>query len=469
MVNEDYTFDARRRVSLDRDSHTGNVTTRAPNSERRRFNGRQRYDLRVVYQAPRGTQDILPEDGPYWAFIESEMRRQAQLANYGEIRTPTFEETAVFARGVGGSTDIVEKEMYTFIDKGGDSMTLRPEATAGIVRAYLQRGMASRPQPVKLFTLLNTFRYDKPQKGRFREFRQIDFEAIGEADPLIDAELVGLQWRLYSDMGLRNLSLQVNSIGDQNCRPEYIASLKEYFSQHLDGLCDECKRRLETNPLRLLDEKRPECQAVLEGAPKSTDHLCQPCRSHFEAWLGYVERAGIPFKINSRLVRGLDYYTRSVWEVWPPVVGAQSTIGGGGRYDGLAEQLGGRPTPGVGFATGVERIILELKDQHIAVPRAPELSAFVVYRDEGAKPMAFQVAEELRESGISVDMTFGDRALRKQFAAADRAQARYAVVVGEDVVAANWVELKDLKSGEQRRIQRGELSGLLRQASGSAE
>src|SRR5690349_15909488 len=201
------------------------------------------------FQAPRGTQDLLPEDAPYWSFVESETRRQARLGNYGEIHTPTFEETGVFQRGVGATTDIVEKEMYTFLDKGGDSMTLRPEATAGIMRAYLQRGMASRPQPVKLFMELSTFRYDKPQAGRFREFRQIDFEAIGEADPLIDAELVALQWRLYAALGLRNLGLQVNSIGDPTCRPAYIDKLKEYFRQHLDGLCEECRRRLETNPL----------------------------------------------------------------------------------------------------------------------------------------------------------------------------------------------------------------------------
>jgi histidyl-tRNA synthetase len=419
-----------------------------------------------VYQAPRGTQDILPEDEPYWAFVENEMRRQAHLASYGEIRTPTFEETGVFARGVGATTDIVEKEMYTFLDKGGESMTLRPEATAGIMRAYLQRGMASRPQPVKLYMLLSTFRYDKPQKGRFREFRQIDFEAIGEADPLIDAELVCLQWRLYADMGLRNLSLQLNSIGDPTCRPAYIDKLKEYFRQHLDGLCEECRRRLETNPLRLLDEKRPECQRVLEGAPKSAEHLCVACRTHFEAWLQYIETAGIPYTINSRLVRGLDYYTRSVWEVWPPVAGAQSTIGGGGRYDGLAEQLGGRPTPGVGFASGVERIILELKDQRVDVPAVGALSAYVVYRDEGAKRVAFEVAESLRGEGISVDMTFGDRALRKQLASADRAGARFAIVVGDH---GESVGLKELRTGEQREVDRADLLDALRQANAAAE
>jgi histidyl-tRNA synthetase len=421
------------------------------------------------FQAPRGTQDLLPEDAPYWAFVAAEMRRQARLGHYGEIATPTFEETGVFARGVGATTDIVEKEMYTFLDKGGDSMTLRPEGTAGIMRAYLQRGMASRPQPVKLFTQLTTFRYDKPQKGRFREFHQIDFEAIGEGDPLIDAELVGLQWRLYAELGLRDLSLQVNSIGDQVCRPAYIARLREYFREHLDGLCEECRRRMETNPLRLLDEKRPECQAVLEGAPRSADHLCDDCQRHFDAWLGYLEAAGVPYTINSRLVRGLDYYTRSVWEVWPPVVGAQSTIGGGGRYDGLAEQLGGRSTPGVGFASGIERIILELKDQHVEVPAIGNPDAFLVYVDEGSKRVAFELAEWLRGQAVSVDMAFGERALRKQLSAADRAGARYAVIVGDGSPGTNSleaeteanVEVKDLSDGAQRRVSRTELLELL--------
>jgi histidyl-tRNA synthetase len=422
------------------------------------------------FQAPRGTQDILPEDAPYWAFVESEMYRQARLANYGEIRTPTFEETGVFLRGVGATTDIVEKEMYTFLDKGGDSMTLRPEGTAGIVRAYLQRGMASRPQPVKLFTELTTFRYDKPQKGRFREFRQIDFEAIGESDPLTDAELVSLQWRLYSALGLHGLSLQVNSIGDAVCRPTYIARLTEYFKQHLDGLCEECQRRLETNPLRLLDEKKPECQAVLEGAPHSADHLCDECRAHFETWLSYVEGAGIPFTINPRLVRGLDYYTRSVWEVWPPVVGSQSTIGGGGRYDGLAEQLGGRPTPAVGFATGVERIILELKDQQVAVSSSVGLSAFLVYQSEAGKQAAFRLAESLRSSDISTDVSFGDRKLGKQLAAADRAGARFALILGDDEIAAKSVTVKDLRNGgDQRRIAVADLVAVLRGERGTPD
>jgi histidyl-tRNA synthetase len=324
---------------------------------------------------------------------------------------------------------------------------------------------------VKLFTLLTAFRYDKPQKGRFREFHQIDFEAIGEADPLADAELVGLQWRLYAELGLRNLSLQVNSIGDHTCRPAYIALLADYFRQHLDGLCEECQRRIETNPLRLLDEKNPRCQAVLEGAPHSADHLCAECRAHFEAWLGYVEGAGIPFTINPRMVRGLDYYTRSVWEIWPPVVGAQSTIGGGGRYDGLAEQLGGRPTPGVGFASGIERIILELKEQQVPIPALGQPRAFLVYQTEQGKKTAFQLAETLRSNGISADLSFGDRKLGKQLSAADRAGAHYAVILGEDELANGTVTVKDLRDGADQRSMPGtELEAFLEvESDGAAE
>jgi histidyl-tRNA synthetase len=404
------------------------------------------------FQAPRGTQDILPDDARYWTYVEDETRRQARLANYGEIRTPTFEETAVFARGVGSGTDIVDKEMYTFLDKGGDSMTLRPEATAGIVRAYLQRSLAGGPQPVKVFAVLNAFRYDRPQKGRFREFHQIDFEAIGETDPLIDAELVGLQVRLYAALGLRNLSLQLNSIGDAACRPGYIERLRAYFREHLSGLCEDCQRRLETNPLRLLDEKRPECQPVLNGAPHSADHLCADCRAHFEGWLDNLETAGTSYTINPRLVRGLDYYTRSVWEVWPPVQGAQSTLGGGGRYDGLAEQLGGKPTPGVGFATGIERIILELKDQAVTVPPLPTPRVYFVYQAEGGKRQAFRLAETLRAAGVSADVAFGDRKLGKQLSSAARAGAQFALILGEDELANRTVTIKDLRSGEQRTV-----------------
>ncbi|HYY90141.1 MAG TPA: histidine--tRNA ligase, partial [Chloroflexota bacterium] len=292
------------------------------------------------------------------------------------------------------------------------------------------------------------------QKGRYREFHQFNIEAIGEADALVDAELVALQWRLYQALGLTGLSLQVNSIGDQVCRPRYIGLLAEYFQQHLRDLCDECRRRLKTNPLRLLDEKNPACQAVLEGAPRSAEHLCAACAAHFEQFLGYLNDAELRYTVNPRLVRGLDYYTRSVWEVWPPVVGAQSTIGGGGRYDGLAELLGGRPTPGVGFATGLERIILELKDQQVPPPTNPGPRAYCVYQTEGGKGRAFRLAERLRQNGVAVDIAFGDRKLGKQLAAADRAGAQFAVILGEQEMATDSVTLKDLRKPDTQRTVR---------------
>lgn len=404
-----------------------------------------------MYQAPRGTQDILPDDAPSWQYVEDEACRQARLAGYREVRTPTFESTAVFQRGVGAATDIVEKEMYTFLDKGGESMTLRPEGTAGVVRAYLQRGMASLPQPVKLYSLLNLFRYDRPQKGRLREFHQFNIEAIGEADPLLDAELVALQWRFYQQLGLKDLSLHLNSVGDGRCGPAYVEALRAYFTRHADELCEDCQRRLPTAPLRLLDDKTPTCQPLLEAAPRSVDHLCQPCQEHFLGWTGYLDAIGLTYVLDHRLVRGLDYYTRSVWEVWPPSAGAQSALGGGGRYDGLAEQLGGRHTPGVGFATGIERIILALHEQGVEIPAISGPTAYVAAQGAAAKRQAFGLAEQLRGWGIRTEVAAGERKLGKQLAAADRSGAQYAVILGEDELARGVVTLKDLRGGAEQR------------------
>src|SRR5581483_1336510 len=312
-----------------------------------------RVRLFPVYQAPKGTQDVLPEQIAAWRLVESACHRAARAFGYGELRTPTFEDTRVFLKGVGEATDIAEKEMYTFEDKGGTSLTLRPEGTAAVVRAYLEHGLHNRPQPVKLYTLMTAFRHDQPQAGRLREFHQWDAEAIGEADPLVDAELVMLLWRLLSDVGLRDLSVQLNSIGDAACRPEFIRALVAYFEAHLGELCPDCRRRLHTNPLRLLDCKNVTCQPVIAAAPRSIDYLCAACAARFARLRRYLDLVALPVTINPRLVRGLDYYTRTVFEVWPPRIGGQSTLGGGGRYDGLAELLGGRHTPGVGFAMGI--------------------------------------------------------------------------------------------------------------------
>lgn len=412
-----------------------------------------------LYQAPQGTQDLLPEDASAWRFVENTAREQAGLAGFEELRTPTFEQTAVFVRAVGAATDIVEKEIYSFTDKGGEQLTLRPEGTAAVVRAYLEHGMSSRPQPVRVFSLINAFRHDRPQRGRYREFHQFNVEAIGEADPLVDAEVLAVQWRFYAALGLRDLTLEVNSIGDAACRPAYVGVLRTYFEEHRSGLCPDCQRRLETNPLRLLDEKNPACRPVIDQAPRSSDYLCGPCREHFTTWLEYLDVAGIPYTVSSRLVRGLDYYTRSVWEVLPPREGAQSTLGGGGRYDGLAEQLGGRPTPGVGFATGLERVLLEMRQQQVPMPRSDAPALYLVWQGAAAKRDAFATAERLRRDGIAVEVAAGDRKLGKQLGAADRSGAAFAGIIGDDEVAAGSVTLKPLRvEAPQRTVARDEVA-----------
>ncbi|HLH21094.1 MAG TPA: histidine--tRNA ligase [Chloroflexota bacterium] len=414
-----------------------------------------------MYQAPRGTQDILPEEAAYWDYVERAARRQAGLYGYAEIRTPTFEDTGLFLRGVGGGTDIVEKEMYSFQDKGGGDLTLRPEGTASVVRAYLEHGMASRPQPVRLFTFVNCFRYDRPQRGRYREFHQWDCEAIGEMDPLVDAEMIALLWRFYETLGLRGLTLQLNSIGDLNCRPAYLEQLKAYYRGRVDELCGDCRRRLETNPLRLLDCKNASCQPAIAGAPRLLDALCAECAEHFAAVQRYLTDLDIAFEVNSRLVRGLDYYTKTVFEVWPAEVGAQSALGGGGRYDGLAEQLGGRPTPAIGFATGIERIILNLKQQEVPVPPAPPPHAFIVHAGEPAREKAVALADALRRRGVATLVATGNRSFRAQLRQAGTAGAAWTVILGEDELAAGAATLKDMATGGQERVPLGDVPGRL--------
>jgi histidyl-tRNA synthetase len=407
-----------------------------------------------VYQAPRGTQDLLPEEAAYWAYVERTARDRAALFGYGEIRTPTFEDTGLFLRGVGGSTDIVEKEMYTFQDKGGGDLTLRPEGTASIVRAYLEHGMASRPQPVRLFSFVNCFRYDRPQRGRYREFHQWDAEAIGDLDPLVDAEIVALLWRFYEGLGLRDLTLQLNSIGDAQCRPAYLDQLRAYYRGRVDELCGDCRRRLETNPLRLLDCKNPPCQAAIADAPRLLDALCADCAEHFVLLRRYLAELDIAYELNPRLVRGLDYYTKTVFEVWPREVGAQSAIGGGGRYDGLAEQLGGRATPAIGFATGIERIIMNLKAQEVPVPALPGPRVFIVHVGDAARAEAVRLADATRRRGIAAQVAVGGRSLRAQLRQANNSGAVWTAIIGEDEVAAGAVTLKHMATGQDERVSR---------------
>jgi histidyl-tRNA synthetase len=407
-----------------------------------------------MFQAPRGTQDILPEDQPYWRFLQEKAAEIAQLYGYERIDTPVFEEAGLFVRTVGAGTDIVEKEMYTFTDLGGGQMTLRPEGTAPVCRAYIEHGMASKPQPVKMYYQAPIFRYERPQAGRFRQHHQFGFEAIGEADAALDAELIDMAWRFFGSLGLKNLTLQINSIGCPECRPAFLARLKEYYAQHKEVLCGDCKLRLEKNTLRLLDCKKETCLPFGKEAPRSVDNLCADCSTHFEKLKAGLTALKLPFEINPSMVRGLDYYTRTVFEIQPEEERGQSTIAGGGRYDGLIGELGGKPTPGVGFATGIERIILNLKKQNIEVPAPARPNVFVVWMGDEAKEAATKLVGELRQSDIGALMAYSGRSMKAQLRLADGAGCHFAAIIGEEELAQNFITLRDLRTAQQEPLTR---------------
>jgi histidyl-tRNA synthetase len=405
-----------------------------------------------VYQAPRGTQDILPHDQAYWRFVEEKAEKICQLYGYKRIDTPVFEQTSLFRRSVGEGTDIVEKQMYTFEDQGGDSMTLRPEGTAPVCRAYIEHGMHNLPQPVRLYYIGPIFRYERPQAGRYRQHRQFGVEAIGDADPALDAEVVGMAWYFYASLGLKGLTLQLNSIGCQVCRPDYLEKLRQYYSGHAQALCPDCRRRLQQNPLRLLDCKKPSCQEIVKGAPEIAEHLCPQCASHFDALKGYLEGLQIPYELNPYLVRGLDYYTRTVFEIQPQEGGAQSALGGGGRYDGLIEQLGGTPAPAIGFATGLERIILNLHHQGINLPPIPGPAVYIAYLGEDAKKEAIRLAAKLRQAGIGATIALGDKSLKSRLKQANSLALPQTLIIGDDELKKGVAVLRDMAMGEQVEV-----------------
>ncbi len=405
-----------------------------------------------MFQAPRGTQDILPEDEAYWRFLEDSIHRLVALYGYRYLSTPIFEDTSLFVRGVGEVTDIVEKEMYSFTDKGNDSITLRPEFTAGVVRAYLEHGMHVQAQPLKLYSLGPIFRYDRPQAGRYRQFTQVNFESIGELDPAVDAEVIALSFAFYRSVGLSGVSMQLNSIGCPQCRPAYVEALKEYYADKIDDLCGDCRGRLNRNPLRLLDCKVPSCQPLAAGAPKTADHLCPECQDHFARLREYLDIAGIPYTLNPRLVRGLDYYTKTTFEFWPTKAGSQSSLGGGGRYDGLAQAIGGRPTPGIGVALGMERIVLELKAQDAAIPPVPGPTVAIVTLGEEARRVGIRLLTSLRASGVNTVMTFGQRSFKAQMKQAAGLGVRFTMLLGDDEVKAGAVTVRDMMASSQETV-----------------
>lgn len=407
----------------------------------------------MPHQSPRGTSDILPEEQPYWSYIRHQAIRICKLYGYRRIDTPTFEDSQLFERSIGEETDIVEKEMYTFQDRSGTDLTLRPEGTASICRAYIQHGMHNLPQPVRLYYFADIFRYERPQAGRYRQHHQFGIEAIGESDPVLDAEVIDIAWQLYSNLGLRGLSLYLNSIGCSNCRPGYLKTLESYYVQHKETLCADCKRRLKKNTLRLLDCKNPNCVPLTEQAPPSTAHLCQECSDHFDKLQTFLKAMNLPITLNHRLVRGLDYYNRTVFEIAPEGETAQQvTIGGGGRYDNLIEEIGGKPTPAVGFATGIERLVLNLKNQTVPIPATSKPAVFIAYLGNEAKEAAIRLTAQLRASGIAVISSIGDRSLKAQLRQAGSTGARYAIIIGDDEVKSGTVVLKDMEKGEQETI-----------------
>jgi histidyl-tRNA synthetase len=412
---------------------------------------------KVLYQAPRGTQDILPEDQPYWAFLHRKAAEICHLYGYRRIDTPAFEETGLFKRSVGEQTDIVQKEMYTFDDRGGNSMTLRPEGTAPVCRAYLEHGMSSLSQPVKLYYLGPLFRYERPQAGRYREFHQLGCEAIGEIDPALDAEVIDTAWQFFLSLGIRNLNLNINSIGCKKCRPAYLEKLRAYYAGCQPDLCPDCRTRLDRNALRLLDCKTNSCQAIAVSAPKSSENLCQECADHFEKLKKYLTLLDLPFRMNHCLVRGLDYYTKTVFEIQPEIEGSQSTIGGGGRYDDLIEELGGKPVPAIGFATGLERIVANLKRQGIPVPLTPGAQVYVTYVGEAAKDRATALAAAIRRTGTGAIASAGGKSLKAQLRQANSLAVRYTVILGEEEIKAGTVILKDMSTSQQQTLPESQL------------
>jgi histidyl-tRNA synthetase len=400
-----------------------------------------------MFSAPKGTSDLLPEESGRWSATVAGLLAPSVRAGYRLVDTPLFEETGVFLR-VGEATDIVTKEMYTFEDKGGRSLTLRPEGTAGVVRAAIEHHVDRGPLPWKVRYAGPMFRYERPQAGRTRQFFQVGVEALGVDDPAIDAEVVTLGVRAFEEVGLSQVTLLLNSMGDEACRPAYIETLRSYLRANADTLCRECQTRTETNPLRALDCKRPDCQAVLAAAPVITDHLCVPCKDHYAEVRSYLSALGVAWTEAPRLVRGLDYYRRTTFEFQHGGLGAQNAVGGGGRYDGLSEALGGPSMPGIGWALGLERIVLALAAEGVVPDAADGVEVFVIPVGPESRTSAVTIVDELRGSGVRADMVFGDRGMKGAMKAADRSGARVVLIVEP----AGTVQLKHMDTGEQYAV-----------------
>ncbi len=401
---------------------------------------------------PKGTKDTLPKDSYKWQYIENTARKTAALFNAKEIRTPTFEHTEVFVRGVGETTDVVNKEMYTFLDKGGRSVTLKPEGTAGTIRAFVESGLYASALPVKLYYITDCFRYERPQAGRLRQFRQFGVEFLGSDSCGIDAEVILLAKSFLDGLGVKNLKLHINSIGCKDCRKKYQQALRDFLAEKKDKLCDKCKERYDSNPLRILDCKDEDCKKLLKGAPVILDYICDDCRAHFDGVKELLRAAGVEFTVDTGIVRGLDYYTKTVFEFVSDNIGAQSTVCGGGRYDGLVSEFGGGEIPGVGFAVGIERLLLLLENDGVEIPEPERLAIYVAPIGEAGREKAFRVVSELRKAGIAADTDYMERGIKAQFKYADKINAKFVGVLGDSEAERGVVKLKDMSSGEEKDV-----------------
>ena len=410
-----------------------------------------------INRAIKGTNDILPEESNKWQFVESKMLETALQFGFKEIRVPVFEHTEVFLRSVGDTTDVVQKEMYTFDDKGGRSITLRPELTAGVIRSAIEKGLVNGALPQKLCYIGGCYRYEKPQAGRLREFHQFGVECVGAAAPNADAEVISLAKSVLDNIGIKNISLEINSIGCPECRKEYHKALKEYFSANAENLCDTCKDRLDRNPMRILDCKSPVCKKIAENAPVVIDFLCDDCRDHYEKVKAHLEAMQIEYKVNPKIVRGLDYYTRTVFEFVSGDIGAQSTVCGGGRYDGLIGQMGGPKTPSLGFAMGIERLMMVLSAQNAELPKAPTCDLFIATLGENAILKASALCRLLRDEGYKVQTDICGRGLKAQMKYADKIGAKFSLVLGDNEVESGKATLKNMSNSAEKEIALAEI------------
>ena len=422
-----------------------------------------------MYKAPRGTVDILPAEQSYWAHVQRKAADVCRLYGYERLDTPVFEDYRLFARADAEGTDLVDKEMYVFEDRSGQKLALRPENTAPVCRAYLEHGLFNLAQPIRLYYLGSAFRYERPQAGRYRQHNQFGCEALGDASPSLDVEVIELAIRFLEALGLSRLSVLLNSIGCRECQPKYVKILQNHYQALYDRVCDDCRVRMVKNPLRLLDCKEPVCREIANQAPHISDYLCPECKEHFQEVQDQLRLLGIPFALNHKLVRGLDYYTRTVFEVLPEREGGQSAIVGGGRYDGLIEQIGGKPTPAVGFATGMERIILNLKEQGVEVPAEEGPAVYLACMGQAPRLAAVGLARRLRDAGIGVVSSTGSKSLKAQLRQSNSLHMKYSVILGENEIEAGTAVVRDMSCNEQTIISQDDLADYLKTPSRTSQ